>query len=192
MHSDIFPTWIWNAHIKDNIQINKDLEKFTYELQKKDPDTELRSVVRGWQSRQNFHELEEAKPWLKATEQLFISIVSELKPEEGYCLDLDTAWLNLNPQHAENKMHIHPGADLSGVYYVKKPKDSGAIVLYDPRVQIYPVRTPKNEMRKDRTTIDAKAGDLLVFPGWLQHSVDTNMSKEDRISISFNLCWRKI
>jgi len=40
--------------------------------------------------------------------------------------------------------------------------------------------------------IDAKAGDLIIFPGWLQHSVDTNMSKEDRISISFNLCWRKI
>ncbi len=192
MHTDIFSTWLWNARIKDNTQLNKDLEKFTYELQKKDPDTELRSVVRGWQSRQNFHELEEAKPWLKATEQLFISIVSELKPEEGYCLDLDTAWLNLNPQHAENKVHIHPGADLSGVYYVKKPENSGGIVLYDPRVQIYPVRTPKNEMRKDRFEINAKAGDLLVFPGWLQHSVDTNMSKEDRISISFNLCWRKI
>ena len=170
MHTDIFSTWLWNARIKDNTQLNKDLEKFTYELQKKDPDTELRSVVRGWQSRQNFHELEEAKPWL----------------------NLDTAWLNLNPQHAENKVHIHPGADLSGVYYVKKPENSGGIVLYDPRVQIYPVRTPKNEMRKDRFEINAKAGDLLVFPGWLQHSVDTNMSKEDRISISFNLCWRKI
>ena len=90
MHTDIFPTWTWNAHIKDNVQINKDLEKFTYELQKKDPDTELRSVVRGWQSRQNFHELEEAKPWVKSTEQLFISIVSEIKPEEGFPLDMQS------------------------------------------------------------------------------------------------------
>jgi len=27
---------------------------------------------------------------------------------------------------------------------------------------------------------------LVIFPGWLKHSVGANLSTEDRISISFN------
>jgi hypothetical protein len=27
---------------------------------------------------------------------------------------------------------------------------------------------------------------LYVFPGWLKHSVQPNLTKEDRLSVSFN------
>ena len=30
-------------------------------------------------------------------------------------------------------------------------------------------------------------GTLLVFPAWLEHSVDANASESERISISFNV-----
>ena len=32
-----------------------------------------------------------------------------------------------------------------------------------------------------------KNGTLLIFPAYLQHSVDTNMSGTERLSISFNI-----
>ena len=33
-------------------------------------------------------------------------------------------------------------------------------------------------------------GGLIMFPAWLQHSVEVNTCKNDRISISFNAIWK--
>ena len=35
-------------------------------------------------------------------------------------------------------------------------------------------------------TIPPKENMLLVFPSWVPHAVETNLSNEDRISLSFN------
>ena len=39
----------------------------------------------------------------------------------------------------------------------------------------------------DQVVVKVTAGSLLVFPAYLQHSVDPNGSQEERISISFNV-----
>ena len=51
------------------------------------------------------------------------------------------------------------------------------------------MRAPVHELTADNTDLVAvkvKDGDLLMFPAWLQHSVDANRSDRIRISISFN------
>jgi len=35
--------------------------------------------------------------------------------------------------------------------------------------------------------VRVKNGTLLIFPSYLQHSVDANTGEEERISISFNI-----
>jgi len=52
---------------------------------------------------------------------------------------------------------------VSGVYYVKTPPGSGAIQFLDPRGPYPPF--------DDKLTIRPRAGDLLLFPSWLQHQV---------------------
>ena len=39
----------------------------------------------------------------------------------------------------------------------------------------------------DQVVVRVRDGTLLLFPSWLEHSVDANRSDEERISISFNL-----
>ena len=39
----------------------------------------------------------------------------------------------------------------------------------------------------DQVVIKAHDGTLLIFPSYLEHSVDTNTNDEERISISFNV-----
>ena len=39
----------------------------------------------------------------------------------------------------------------------------------------------------DQVVVRVKNGTLLMFPSYLEHSVDANMSAEERISISFNI-----
>ena len=48
--------------------------------------------------------------------------------------------------------------------------------------------------KKKDTTLSAETanfipseGDLLIFPSYLHHSVEENMSEEERIVISFNI-----
>ena len=40
-----------------------------------------------------------------------------------------------------------------------------------------------------RIELDMQEGEIIIFPAWLQHSVTMNKSKEERVTMSFNLCW---
>ena len=43
------------------------------------------------------------------------------------------------------------------------------------------------EPRQTMHEIYPKEGDILFFPGWLNHWVDRSMSLDTRISVAFNL-----
>jgi len=64
------------------------------------------------------------------------------------------------------------------------------MTLHDPRNQTGIIRPAVVELTAENTdqiVVSVKNGSLLIFPSYLQHSVDANMSEEERISISFNL-----
>ena len=86
---------------------------------------------------------------------------------------------------------------MSGTYYIQIPltTDIGSredlrpnrITLYDPRPA-----TNMNSIKKDlyidpEYTILPKPGLLMLWPAFLNHFVHPNLSKEKRISISFNI-----
>ncbi len=56
-------------------------------------------------------------------------------------------------------------------------------------MQQFPLREPRNKTRRDRIELDMQEGEIIIFPAWLQHSVTMNKSKEERVTMSFNLCW---
>ena len=79
---------------------------------------------------------------------------------------------------------------LSGVYYVRTHPGTDTMNFHDPRNQAGVIRPPVVELtaeNTDQVVVRVKNGTLLVFPSYLQHSVDANMSEEERISISFNI-----
>mgnify|MGYP001275215696 CR=1 FL=1 len=106
-------------------------------------------------------------------------------------LQLSNIWININGHKDYNIRHDHPGAVLSGVYYVRVPENSGNIELYHPAMQTV-ARTWQDaileyqENNDQRWLYNVKDNMLLLFPGWLEHQVEPNLSNEERISISFN------
>ena len=79
---------------------------------------------------------------------------------------------------------------LSGVYYVQTCAGGDTINFHDPRIQTGIIRPPVTELTAeipDQIVIKVSNGTLLIFPAYLQHSVDPNRSGEERISISFNM-----
>ena len=99
-------------------------------------------------------------------------------------------WANVNAPGAGHRTHSHPNNFLSGVYYVKTQAGADTVNFHDPRAQTGIMRPPVTELTADNTdqvVVKVSNGTLLVFPSWLQHSVDANRSDAERISVSFNI-----
>ena len=93
-------------------------------------------------------------------------------------------WVNVNDKGHWNNLHDHVGAEISGIYYVKVPKDSGHISFRDPRAITISEQSGENPKW---VNIEPNQGVLMLFPGYLEHMVKPNQSDESRISIAFNL-----
>ncbi|HEX3754644.1 MAG TPA: TIGR02466 family protein, partial [Rhizomicrobium sp.] len=87
-------------------------------------------------------------------------------------------------------LHVHPGANISGVYYVAAPpgaleagSDDGKISFYDPRP-----RANMNQLSYQitRHRQAPMPGDMFVFPSWLEHSVAPFKGPGERLCIAFN------
>ena len=104
--------------------------------------------------------------------------------------DLQNYWLNINPFGGSNDAHNHPNSLLVANYYVNVPaKDMGDIVVHrQDDSQYYTSSIPnKTNITARSISITPYTGLLVVFPGWVKHSVTTNLNKEhDRVSLSMN------
>ena len=87
-------------------------------------------------------------------------------------------------------LHVHPHANISGVYYVSAPpstleagRDDGKISFYDPRPRANMNQLPRQTTRSRHAPVP---GDMYLFPAWLEHSVAPFQGAGERICIAFN------
>jgi len=105
-------------------------------------------------------------------------------------LFLDNVWININEYKDFNQSHVHSNAAFSGVFYVKTSLNSGKIKFKHPSVYIHQEWSKVNKPNNYNSTgweMPIEDNLLYLFPSWLEHFVEPNMSNDKRISISFNL-----
>ena len=110
--------------------------------------------------------------------------------KEKQVVKINNMWAIINTGGAANHRHQHSNCTISGAYYVRAPKNSGDIIFYDPRpapVYTYPNAVNPNLLNAQVNGISPKEGALVLFPSYLDHSVNENLSNEERIVISFNI-----
>ena len=87
--------------------------------------------------------------------------------------------------------HWHPHAKLIAIYYLQVQENQGDILLMDPRGATWwpDPKVETNEYRLGRMyhRINPKPGMLVMFPNYLVHSVETNLSDSYRISITMEI-----
>ncbi|MGH8320310.1 MAG: 2OG-Fe(II) oxygenase family protein [Steroidobacteraceae bacterium] len=109
----------------------------------------------------------------------------------GYdAYQITACWATVLARGAAHKMHQHPNNFLSAVYYVRTHPGADTINFHDPRNQASIIRPPVVELtaeNTDQVIVRVKDGAMLVFPAYLQHSVEASASEDERISISFNI-----
>jgi uncharacterized protein (TIGR02466 family) len=196
-----FPITIYERVLGNKDKINSELIKNILEWKTKSPESLVRSNTLGWHSECNMHEKEEYKDLLHEIKESLINI----HYQEGYSQKKDMVivgmWANVSPKYSYNKYHVHPPNFLSGVYYAQTPKNCGEIVFEnrsDPRYygwqSTIEYENSAQQHQWDSINYKAEAGKLLIFPSWLGHHVEQNLTDlegEDsfRISISFNVDW---
>lgn len=105
-------------------------------------------------------------------------------------LQISEMWGALSEPGNQHDRHHHANAWIAGVYYLKTQPDSGPIHFHDPipqRSVIRPAFQRETNFTRIVQSIPPEDGLLLLFPGWLNHSIGVNNSDADRISIAFNL-----
>lgn len=196
-----FPTIIYTAQLGDSRALNRELVRKIYEERNQDKKGISRSNIPelgGWHSHNYLHNSIDFKSITRRINEICTHIFNNM----GYCkskhLRIGTMWAIVNPPGSSNKAHVHPSSHWSGVYYIQAPERSGDIEFTDPRLA-HIMTQPKFEAGKRRSPeswtkvrYTPTEGKMLIFPSWLYHSVDPNLSLEKgerghRIIISFNL-----
>ena len=196
MSNEIYVNSYWPTHLifsdhENPEKINNHLIKHIYKWKEKDEYGVNRSNVGGWHSDIHMfkkNQFKEITDWINLQVQKSNEI---LRLKNGSSLIMDTMWANVNGKFHYNERHNHPRAHLSGVYYVKVPDENSQIIFYDPRTAntMIPMDHEITENDIDlwgRVYVTPKEGQLILFPSYLDHSVEMNCAEEDRISISFN------
>ena len=191
----LFPT---DVYVREDCEIdNKKLSKIILEKEKTEASKNI-SCVGGWQSEKNLHKDEKFSEILKEVGLCFQETIFE---QTNYKKELATLikgmWVNVNRYRDYNLTHEHGESEWSFVYYVKVPKNSGNLVLVDPRVRRRNnaikefIENHANPFTHDIFKVQPPQGSLILFPAWLEHYVEYNSSKQPRISISGNVEMRQ-
>jgi len=90
--------------------------------------------------------------------------------------------------------HFHDMPDLVGVFYLDMPEKSGDILFFETRGAVSffwkdPYLSTDHNGREGRVyhRHQPKPGQLIMFPNYLFHSVETNLSGVHRISVVIDI-----
>jgi uncharacterized protein (TIGR02466 family) len=185
----IYSVPIWQSEYPE-FEDHKEIFLSTIKDYKKENPSIKKSNIAGYHSPETLHGVEEFRPLFEYICQLGMKAVADLNFVE--CdVALTSAWLNINDtRQCMNSEHIH-GDVFSGVFYLQAPEESGKLVLQNPAINRMwsgcALASQKNEFTGESIRIEPIEGNIILFPSYLPHSVETNNHDEERIAISFNL-----
>ncbi len=96
-------------------------------------------------------------------------------------------WGNRNPKGSKHHDHVHPNSIVSGVFYLRQDPKLPPIQFSKANQHAMKL-DPKqyNVYNSETFLLPCTAGELILFPSNLKHSVPVNQGDEERISLSFN------
>ncbi len=187
--TNIFPSSIHSLGIDNFDDYRSKLIEEIYQERDEDPIGRKISNCGGWQSNQ----ITIQKDRSELLKEIIRNSVSKLPILEGVYASVE-GWKNINEPGNFNVKHNHPRSDLSGVLWIKTPKDSGNLVFTSPQFfnRYHELDSYTNEFKFNSNSymtyyFPPTEGKVLIFPSNLEHEVKENKSDEDRISYSFNI-----
>ena len=193
----IFPTTIMHRHLDGMEGVNRQLEALIAHIAATEPNaTDGTTTEGGFQTKEDLFQRDDPgiaalKPHIFSAVQDYAGtmIRNELtRPPQKVDFILWGWAVAYKAGHTQG-LHVHPSANVSGVYYVTAPSaalapgDAGKISFYDPRP-----RATMNQLafQATRHRVAPMPGDMYLFPSWLEHSVAAFQGEGIRLCIAFN------
>jgi uncharacterized protein (TIGR02466 family) len=168
----IFSVPVWGYILNRESYHLKDYVEYVLELEKNETSI-IKSNFGGFQSRDNLNE----EPIFQELVETLTTMAQDSLSKK---LRLSELWANVNYYKDFNGAHTH-GGYASGVFYLMTPENCGNLILCNPNV-----RSDVTPFRTDNFSIKPQQLACIIFPSWLEHYVEPNLSEEPRISMSFN------
>jgi len=187
-HHSLWATPIYLTKIDEfnsqsqKINFNDDILSYAKGLKEKGKGV-IKSNRGGWQSDLLDNEDDITLPLKNTIDEVCKSLNLNIKKTT-----IKQMWININQENDFNIIHQHGHYHISGTYYVKTSKNCGRIVFKDHRTsavsnQLFNVKYSNFEF----FYLQPEEGLLSLWPSFLEHFVEPNRSKEERISISFDV-----
>lgn len=112
-------------------------------------------------------------------------IVNKWGMEPNIQYGISNSWCNVHTNGNTTLEHTHGSAVMAIAHYISLPKGSGRIEVQDP---LEPMR--QFYMRKRHNgwyPIDIAQGDVVMFPGWMNHRTEQSTTDEPRWVLTTNV-----
>lgn len=164
----------------DNHKLLKDLE--TYDFFDQNPAVTNNSRTRDLDFLENYRDLK----------NMIIQKVNDYVLEVMKCsvkVKLNSSWATQTDRNSYGGLHYHSNAVLSAVYYPMGNGKDISITFLNPVVHHFKLGVYKNmtPFNMSAYTFYPKSGDLIVFPSYVLHNIDKNVTSGIRYSIASNL-----
>ncbi len=99
-------------------------------------------------------------------------------------------WATISRKAGYVPSHFHGPTPITAVYYLDKTEGSGDLIIQHPLEALLgsqPINFPFDEFEQ---RMKIQQGDLIMFPGYIRHKTERNVSDDIRISIGMNIASR--
>ena len=155
-------------------------------LYNNDPESDGYSNINGWQ-KTGLHKMPQFNP----LKEMIINRCYDYLGEHGISrprgLECVHLFANINPKGASNSMHHHTYGQISGVYWLKAPLNSGDLVIMSPFTNRYLNTSCIPKIDYNALQLKPKANQGVFFNSNLTHYVDINRSSKERVSVAFHI-----
>jgi uncharacterized protein (TIGR02466 family) len=97
-------------------------------------------------------------------------------------------WANKTPRDGYIDSHLHGNMPFTAVLYVDASPEQGNLLIENPLEMILMTQPISPDIKYPiGEEISVKSGDLIMFPGYIRHSVKPNNTDKPRLILGFNI-----
>ena len=183
----LFPPLIWKFHYEFNLEVLYPKISNILNLVEKNSSLEKGDALSTVSLEEKFQphtwsELADFQYWLG---EKINGIRKEYEFVENHST-VKQSWVNRHLQSGETLEHTHNHATFVVSCYIKCPPGTGNIEFKDPleyHKHDFPV-IPELSFYKE---VPCETNAVVIFPGWLRHRTQPNLTDQERIVMTFNI-----
>jgi uncharacterized protein (TIGR02466 family) len=110
----------------------------------------------------------------------------QIETRDGYACAVSDSWVSVSSPGDYERMHVHAGAYVSGVYYIQTAADCGRLFFEEMNDNLWASNRSRTE-NFNTISYEPLERRLILFNSHVAHHVAQNRSVSERIALSFNV-----